>query len=74
MPNAEQRDRQKPEQHHRPEQSTDHASAAALNREQPDQDHDRARHDRRRERLSRHPEPFHRAQHGDRGCDDAVAE
>ena len=67
------RDHDEPHHHDRTEQAPDAVGAVTLNREHPDQNHDRDRHHVRIEERRRDLEPFDRAKHRDRRRDHAVA-
>ena len=70
---AEDRDDDEPEQHHRPEHLPDGGGAARLRGEEPQQDDERQRHHIGREGAGHHIDPLQRAENGDRRRDDAVA-
>ena len=73
LPQAEQSDRREPEDHDRPEQAPDAFGAAALDREQRDDDRECGGHDEALHRGVDDREAFDRTQHGDRGRDERVA-
>ena len=66
--------RDEPDHHDRPEERRDLGGAAALHREQRDQDHDRERHDVVLERRRHELQTLDRRQHRDRRRDHRVAE
>ena len=69
---AETADGDEPQQHDGPEDRTDACGPERLQREQPDQDADRDRHDQVVQRRRRHLDPLDGAQHRDRGRQDTV--
>jgi hypothetical protein len=68
------RDRDKPHDHRRTEQSADAFGSAYLDCEQRDQHHDRERHDPRLEARRDDADSFYRRNHRDRGRDHPVAQ
>ena len=66
--------RGEPDDHHRPEQTTDSGCTVALNREQRQNDYRGDRHDPSREGRLDDLEALHRRQHRHRGGDHAVTE
>ncbi len=70
---AETRQHDEPHRHDRAEELADYAGAAALEQEQRHQQHDRDRQDVGLEHRRRDLKAFDRAQHRNRGRDDAVA-
>jgi hypothetical protein len=70
---AEHREDDEPQRHHRPEHRTELAGAAALHGEQDHEDDDADGHDERMKRGHDDAEALHRAEHGNRRRDHAVA-
>ena len=71
---AHHRQRGEPDHHDRPERRCDARGAAALNREQHDENEDRQRHDVMFERRRRELETFDRRQHRNRRRDHGIAD
>jgi hypothetical protein len=69
---AEQADRDEPDQHDGPEDVADERGPFALNQEQPNEDRDADRHDDRCQLGCVEFEAFHGTQHRNRRRDDAV--
>ena len=74
MREAEHRQRQEPDDHHRPEGGRDHRRAAALHREQRNEDQDRQRNDVVLQRGRRELQALHRRKHRDRRRDHRIAD
>ena len=72
-PNAERADRDKPDQHDRPEGGADARGAERLHGEQQEEDDDGGRHHVMGQRRRRDLKPFERREHGNRRRDGAVA-
>ena len=70
---SEEADRDEPDHHDRTEQPPDALRAAALHREQDDEDGQRAGHDEPLHGRVDDREPFHRAHHRDCGRDERIA-